>query len=389
MIDTSLYDVLELSPDSTSEQIKKSYKKFALKYHPDKNPDNPEALEKFKQITQAYEILSDPDKKLSYDRFGKSTDIPINDPRAFFENFFANNRQKEGRVHHVQPVRVPVCLTLDDSYFGAKKIIKYKRMGFPEGQVWNKLDPPPENLLVPFDEELEVIISKGARTNQHQVFEKRGHQIPTLEFGDVIAIYVDEYEFNINMVNNEGESAIEVDDDNTENSSNESNDNEESSYSSISSTMSSNIQERKYIFTRGDGDNLEAQIKIRLDEYYYGVEKTIQYFGNKKINFCYYDKINFDETYVIPSYGIENGDLNIHFELELPKIIPTEHADEFKRIMDKIYEGRTNKTNFQNLDSDKIIHLLPSSEVQSHYEDDNKTNSIPIGAQMPMQCAQQ
>ena len=103
-----------------------------------------------------------------------------------------------------------------------------------------------------------------------------------------------------------------------------------------------------------------------------------------------------DETYIIPSYGIENGNMNIHFELELPKCIPSQYADEFKSIMDKIYEGRTEKTDFQNLDSDKVIHLLPSSEVPNHFHDDdddnndnNDNNGMPHGGSMPMQCAQQ
>ena len=134
----------------------------------------------------------------------------------------------------------------------------------------------------------------------------------------------------------------------------------------------------------------EATFKIHLDEYYNGVEKTIKYFGDKEINFCYYQKIDLDETYIIPSYGIEDGNMNIHFELELPKSIPSQYLDEFKSLMDKIYEGRTETTDFQNLDSEKIVHLIPSSEVPDHYredDDEEMQNNNPQG--MPMQCAQQ
>ena len=67
----SYYEILNVSPDSTAEEIKKEYRKLALKYHPDKNPDNQEAESKFKEITEAYSVLSDEDKRYRYDRFGK------------------------------------------------------------------------------------------------------------------------------------------------------------------------------------------------------------------------------------------------------------------------------------------------------------------------------
>ncbi len=64
------YEVLGLQKGATDEEIKKAFRKLAMKYHPDRNPDNKEAEEKFKEVNEAYEILSDPDKKSRYDRFG-------------------------------------------------------------------------------------------------------------------------------------------------------------------------------------------------------------------------------------------------------------------------------------------------------------------------------
>ena len=64
------YEVLGISKGASADEIKKTYRKLAVKYHPDKNPDNKEAEEKFKEIGEAYEALSDPEKKSAYDQFG-------------------------------------------------------------------------------------------------------------------------------------------------------------------------------------------------------------------------------------------------------------------------------------------------------------------------------
>ncbi|XP_026195269.1 dnaJ (Hsp40) homolog, subfamily C, member 5 gamma b isoform X2 [Anabas testudineus] len=66
----SLYKVLDLEKGASPEEIKKAYRKLALRHHPDKNPDNPEAAEKFKEINNANSILSDDNKKKIYDEYG-------------------------------------------------------------------------------------------------------------------------------------------------------------------------------------------------------------------------------------------------------------------------------------------------------------------------------
>src|SRR5688500_19419925 len=64
------YEVLEVTRSASGEEIKKSYRKLAVKFHPDKNPGDHTAEEKFKELGEAYDVLSDPEKRAAYDRFG-------------------------------------------------------------------------------------------------------------------------------------------------------------------------------------------------------------------------------------------------------------------------------------------------------------------------------
>jgi len=126
--ETEFYERLEITPDADTEGIKKAYRKMAIKYHPDKNPDNSAAAEKFKEVGEAYEVLSDPEKREMYDKYGKdalkegggfrdASDIfsQFFGGASPFSSFFGGGRQapKKGDdiVHELQ-------VSLEDLYKG-------------------------------------------------------------------------------------------------------------------------------------------------------------------------------------------------------------------------------------------------------------------------------
>jgi curved DNA-binding protein CbpA len=86
----TLYEILAVSPDASPSQIKKNYYALALKHHPDKNPNNPQAAQLFAQINEAYRILSDERLKLIYDQTGQVNENELEqiDPKAFFKRMF-------------------------------------------------------------------------------------------------------------------------------------------------------------------------------------------------------------------------------------------------------------------------------------------------------------
>ena len=72
MTEFDYYEILEVERSASQEEISAAYRKAAMKYHPDRNPGNEEAVAKFKQAAEAYEVLNDPEKRALYDRYGKA-----------------------------------------------------------------------------------------------------------------------------------------------------------------------------------------------------------------------------------------------------------------------------------------------------------------------------
>jgi len=94
-----LYEILGVERDASADEIKKSYRRLARESHPDANPDDPEAETRFKELSAAYEVLSDPSKRDRYDRFGSSNGFDMSDPFGsgagglgdLFDSFFGGN----------------------------------------------------------------------------------------------------------------------------------------------------------------------------------------------------------------------------------------------------------------------------------------------------------
>jgi molecular chaperone DnaJ len=111
------YKILGITKEASSDEIKKAYRDLAKKWHPDKNPNNAEAEEKFKEISEAYEVLSDSDKKHRYD----------NNDRFSGFNFDFSNMGYQRPMRVGDNIKLNVKLTLEEIFSGVKKTFKYKR----------------------------------------------------------------------------------------------------------------------------------------------------------------------------------------------------------------------------------------------------------------------
>eukprot|EP01018_Ginkgo_biloba_P020697 Gb_30294 [translate_table: standard] len=124
----SFYDVLQISRGASEEQIKKAYRKLALKYHPDKNPGNEEATKRFAEINNAYEVLTDKEKREIYDRhgeeglkqsgYGGGGRGGMNFQHIFSTIFGGGRVEEEEKIVKGEDVIVDFYATLEDLYIG-------------------------------------------------------------------------------------------------------------------------------------------------------------------------------------------------------------------------------------------------------------------------------
>ena len=129
------YEVLGVGRDARPEELKKAYRRLAMQYHPDRNPGDPQAAERFKEVSEAYATLSDPDKRQRYDTFGHAGDgMPDMSGFGFesafdlFDMFFGGGRRR-GRTgpQRGADLRMNLTITLHDAVFGASRTIEVPR----------------------------------------------------------------------------------------------------------------------------------------------------------------------------------------------------------------------------------------------------------------------
>lgn len=133
-----LYELLEVDRRATSEDLKRAYRRQARRFHPDVNPGNPEAEKRFKEVTWAYQVLSDSARRSQYDRFGRvfsdgrsqgpfgtSVDVDLGSLLGSVVRDIFGGRRRPGRSR--QDLRYTVTISLEDAASGTEKTIRFSR----------------------------------------------------------------------------------------------------------------------------------------------------------------------------------------------------------------------------------------------------------------------
>ncbi|KAK7278197.1 hypothetical protein RJT34_23222 [Clitoria ternatea] len=321
----SYYDILQLSKGASEEQIKRAYRKLALKYHPDKNPNNQEANKRFAEINNAYEILSDTEKRSIYDRYGEEglkqhaaggggrgggMGMDFED---IFSSFFGGGGgpvEEEERIVKGDDVVVELDVMLEDLYMGGslkvwreKNVLKPapgKRRCNCRNEVYHRQIGPgmfqqmTEQVCeqcpnVKYEREgyfITVDIEKGMQDGQDVLFYEDGEPIIDGEPGDL--------KFRIRTAPH-------------------------------------------YLFRR-EGNDLHTTITITLVQALVGFEKTIEHLDGRLVDISTKGMTNPKQVRKFKGEGMplhmstKKGDLYVTFEVLFPTSLSEEQKTNIKAI---------------------------------------------------------
>lgn len=180
------YEILGVPKDADESQLKKAYRKLALQYHPDKNPDDPSAEEKFKEVSEAYDVLRDPEKRASYDYFGKSGANPgfksnlhqeyqertTESFQNLFTEIFGDIFSKNSRKSKGTDLRYNLHISIEEVASGAKKTIRFLRRRNGKEETTK----------------LEVSVPAGVKSGQRLKLRGEGDSSPGGQAGDLYVV---------------------------------------------------------------------------------------------------------------------------------------------------------------------------------------------------------
>jgi len=291
----SYYDTLGISKNAGSDEIKKAYRKLAMKEHPDKNPGDSSAEERFKKISHAYEVLSDSEKKNKYDRFGEAGLNNSNNfrpPEDIFSNFFNNsqfnhshnftqghgNRYTNSRSHTMgnSEVQHALICSLEDLYFGKTKKIKISRkvqdINTRKIQIDSKI--------------LSIDVKKGWKNGTKIRFTGDGDRLLGHPPQDIVFI----------------------------------------------------INTSPHPFFKRVNNDLSCNVSISVGESLYGFKRHIKFIDKSLVNLDVDICSPPGKFHIINEKGMPNkkgsfGDLHVYYDIEYPLNLPDENKEKLKSIL--------------------------------------------------------